>query len=562
MTIKTASRELVLAAPVVDDRAQHSANRPNPQIDTQRSLFAHPHAVSGSTTPITDEIKTQIAERLHDCLQDNKPMVSFHSPRGYQKCKNLFDANALPPHKEPQRPSLLQYCLQARANKQTLEITIDAQKYSVELDDLHFEDGGESASSPVQHMKGKFLLKPNNPSQETKTIHFVEMSPPFDGYALSADDLIQCAAQMALIRQKEQKYHGFKGQFSSANGICRSASLLVVDQFNEFLASATSLPQDFDVHQKVKSLVDELRKGHQRLIPHDTQVEALKQACSSLFRRHQSQSEHAATVPQEQDDARSSELESSEVGTVPDLIEISALEGEGAQNLNGAEVATALVPISEKDIQRTITLLSDLPKLLTDENLPHEDNLTTLNLSLSTIQQEIDQLIQSANQDNFAEWKSSIQQAPLSRSFASNVTQFLKELLMSCHMKEEMQTQEIANLCKSLAKLLGLLKVDAVDFPEDCPLLNPLAANWKIKVSEIEELAVKGYRWVSAGLPKHDFPRALTGKAKEKFEFWKKISNSDNLFDNWWEGCMGFQRNQTLIVDYINQTNAFMAQTN
>ena len=286
MPPKIANRAPVLATHAVNFRSTHSASAPNPYIDTQRSLFAHPHAESQPTTQISDEIKTQIAERLKDCLEGNKPMVSFHSPRGYQKCRSLCDQTIPAPDQDPQRPSLLQYCLQAQARSQDLQITIDEKKYTLKFESLVFEDGGQSATSPVKHIKGQLLLNPENPSEQVKMIRFVEMAPPFDGYALSANDLIKCADQMALIRQDKQNDGEFNGQFSSANGICRSASLLIVDQFNEFL-SKNNLPDNFNVADKVKSLVDELRKGRQGLIPHHDQINALNEACTRLFKQKQ-----------------------------------------------------------------------------------------------------------------------------------------------------------------------------------------------------------------------------------------------------------------------------------
>ncbi len=270
------------------------------QVDDQRSLFAHPKADAQA-------LQRQIAERLGDCLTNNKPMVSFHSPGGFQKCRSLCDPKITAPNKDPQRPSLLQYCIEAQHLGKPIQIEIEDQVYTVEieLNNVKFNEGGPNPTDCVKHMKGKLLLKPQNSSEKTKTIHFVEMSPPFDGYALSADDLIKCAGQMALIRQENQKYSGFKGQFSSANGICRSASLLVVDQFSEFLAKENSLNQDFDVTKKVNSLISHLRSGRQDLIPHSTQVDAIHAACTRLFNRNQqNKTNQEQTEPLEESDAQ------------------------------------------------------------------------------------------------------------------------------------------------------------------------------------------------------------------------------------------------------------------
>ena len=287
MPPKIANRAPVLATHAVNFRSTHSASVPNPHIDTQRSLFAHPHSESQPSTQISDEIKTQIAERLKDCLEGNKPMVSFHSPRGYQKCRSLCDQTIPAPDQDPQRPSLLQYCLQAQASSQDLQITIDEKKYTLKFESLVFEDGGQSATSPVKHIKGQLLLNPENPSEQVKMIRFVEMAPPFDGYALSADDLVKCAEQTHLLRENGQ---AFKGQFSSANGICRSASLLIVDQFNELIHS-NPIDENLNVDKTVEELISTMRcaSGQHGLIPHANQEQAIKEACTELLIRYKTE---------------------------------------------------------------------------------------------------------------------------------------------------------------------------------------------------------------------------------------------------------------------------------
>lgn len=280
---------------VVDACPQaHFNSRPEnvvDQLSARRSLFSHPQTIDPSAQlQWHKQLISQLSERLEDCYLNNKPMVSFHSSTGHNTCKSLCDANTLAPLKVPHYSSLVQLCLQAQMQGRPVQVHFGGQTYEVEIDikNLEFESGGNYEQSPVRHMRGQLFIKKDQ-TQETKTIFFLELAPAFDGYAVSSSDLIKCFDQLVKLRQENSMHNenAFLGQFSSAKGICRSVSLLIVDQFMEALETDKTV-SDCEVSNTVDQLIHKIRiqTANHGIIPHRSQVQSIQHACSVLLKRH------------------------------------------------------------------------------------------------------------------------------------------------------------------------------------------------------------------------------------------------------------------------------------
>lgn len=257
-----------------------------------RSLCAHPKASRSSHT-VDVTLNAEISEQIASCVSQRLPVVSFHSPLGHKACKNLWNANEhLPPSRPARVPSLLHHVLQAKAEAQLLEVEINGVLYQVDILPDQFEIL-EQTDSPAA-IQGRLTLSPKNPTNHSIIeLPFIEFAPAFDGYSLSSDDLLGCHR---LLQQFRQTYcqgpgstpsaslpDGWVGQFASAKGICRAASLLVLDQFAEQLSKVTTR-SSFDSDQAFQELIHvaRIQSGQPNLIPHQLQIQELKKSCEQL----------------------------------------------------------------------------------------------------------------------------------------------------------------------------------------------------------------------------------------------------------------------------------------
>lgn len=334
----------------VDFEGSAQPNNKPPAIDEKRSLYNHPRSV------VAEELKSQITVRLEDCIRvdgasSNRPMVSFHSPRGYQKCKNLCEKGPAP-DKDPQRPSLLQHCLRADANNTPLQVNIRGIEYSVKFEQpIEFVDQGNLNEKPVSYMKGVLILQTSVFGVPEQKINFIEFSPKFNGLALEKNDLLACHAQMMLFRKDSQKPESerFLSQFSSAKGICRSASLLILDQFSEYCAK-NDVSDDFDVSATVDSLIQKARNQskNQGLIPHNTQVEEIKKACDELLNNFKRL--HAQTAQARRGHPKEITVESPETDDeiLTQSLKMDAMPGLQESSDSDNELARPVINESEK----------------------------------------------------------------------------------------------------------------------------------------------------------------------------------------------------------------------
>ncbi len=247
-----------------------------PNSKAKRSVCAHSNN------------NNEMSARLFECINKNQPLVSFHSERGFLQCKHLFNSDKHPkPLQDSRHPSLLQQCLQANKDQRELTIQHEGKEYTVtavinDIDDNSQEERVKRISAGIR------LQSLTNPDDRFE-IQLIEFYPKFDGYALNSDMLLKCHTQLSEFREHHQLENNLTGQFSSAKGICRSASLLVLDQFHEWCNTPNN---QIDVNDEpafrtlVMQFIINARGKKSALIPdhkHRSQVDELVQACRVMY---------------------------------------------------------------------------------------------------------------------------------------------------------------------------------------------------------------------------------------------------------------------------------------
>lgn len=290
---------------------------------TKRTLCAHP----APTETQNANLNTEISARLSDCLSNEQPLVSFHSELGFSNCKHLHNPDNPPGFRNAKRPSLIHQCLQASKEGKSFDIEHDGQMFSVtvEFNDLH----ESNLPDDIKFMKGEVRLANKQNNNDVRRIPFIEFCPKYDGYALSSNVLLKCHSELNQFRTGNELTK-LDGQFSSAKGIGRAPSLIVLDQFKEMceknlINSETVEGAKNLVTQTVNQLITDARdnSSNPNLIPHQSQIDELTAACfeiyqEMIFNRDDQQAEHPAP----------SSAESHNSDDIPGLVEASELEEE------------------------------------------------------------------------------------------------------------------------------------------------------------------------------------------------------------------------------------------
>lgn len=236
------------------------------------------------------ELSTTLWPHLQNCIEHDLPLISFHSPRGFKKCcQLLFDPSNNPG--EPQKPSALQLLLQhcdKTATPRQLSIPTPNGQVVLTLKDILISDNeGKMPTIEAQiEVKG-----PGNTSP--RTLNILEMAPNYDGKALNHQDLTTCFNIAKTFQEKTKgpdKQAPLLGQFSSANGIGRSASLLIMSQFEEFLNEPNSplnkIPTtNEEVRIKVGELINKIRQHPEskKFVHSKKQEDEIVKACINIL---------------------------------------------------------------------------------------------------------------------------------------------------------------------------------------------------------------------------------------------------------------------------------------
>lgn len=219
--------------------------------------------------------------RLQDCIHNNKPLISFSTLRGLRNCHTLMGNELFNSEPDARNPSLLQQCLQKLHSSNSQ----DGKGKPIALGNgytlVGFEPG-ERLEGSVQSIQGKLILQNN---QERVEVDVLQLAPPFNGIAIKSDDLLECHRLMKAKTNRSELTDN-PAQFSSAMGVGRSASLLVLSRFDEQLRNGISLCTT-EPHQMVDQIIQQCRAVRGEEFVHTSeQVKEIKDACAVLAGRY------------------------------------------------------------------------------------------------------------------------------------------------------------------------------------------------------------------------------------------------------------------------------------
>ena len=148
-----------------------------------RSISDHPPANAKF-----QDFGDNVLLRLQDCIDNNKPLISFSTLRGLRNCHTLMDNELFKSEPDARNPSLLQQCLQKLHSSNSQ----DGKGKAIALGNgytlVGFEPG-ERLEGSVQSIQGKLILQNN---QDRVEVDVLQLAPPFNGIAIKSDDLLEC----------------------------------------------------------------------------------------------------------------------------------------------------------------------------------------------------------------------------------------------------------------------------------------------------------------------------------------------------------------------------------
>lgn len=261
------------------------------ESNTTRLIANHPEC-------LPNKLGESLWPHLQNCFDNDVPLISFHSQLGFMKCCHLLGKPDKPNPGEPKKPSALQMILQHGVKKtlngktQAYEVTLHTQDGPITLSLKHPPVTGNEDTLP--YIKAKIDVTVGGNS---KQINVIEMAPKFDGKALNSPDLVTCYKLAEQFKKecmpKDKQPDGQQpktvpGQFASAKGVGRSASLLVMSQFEELLPqliSAHKNTKELNIASVVKDLIranrDKLKMN--QFVHTIEQQKQLIEACQTLY---------------------------------------------------------------------------------------------------------------------------------------------------------------------------------------------------------------------------------------------------------------------------------------
>ncbi len=242
------------APPLLDSTSISNLNAINKDDECDKAAFNEPfvHTLEESKRYNASQPSDSLNKRssslgmhFEECIKNDLPLVSFHSPRGHNKCLDLLNG-ANYTQKMPRNPTALQILLGGgfSEEKQSIQTNIDTGAYGSLTLVLNKNEVENMTNLKVPAIKAKVrVLNANN--QLIKTLEIFEMAPEFDGRALSESNLLACYQQAKKFFNSSLRADAYKkdwpdqlfGQFASAKGIGRSASLSVISLYEGFLSS-------------------------------------------------------------------------------------------------------------------------------------------------------------------------------------------------------------------------------------------------------------------------------------------------------------------------------------
>lgn len=248
----------------------------------KRTLCSQPSAIAYvvGSQPLTSP---SISNRIADCLSNGQPLISFNSKRGFSECRHLLNANHEKPPMPTKKPSLVQQCLQAQSRGMNYQVEHNGKTYTLSAVVNCVQGTEDPTKTPV--IKGHLELVHSTNHEDKIAIPFIELAPAFDGYALKKACLEKCLNELNEFRMENHiQVDRVGGQFSSANGIGRSASLLVLDQFSQWANQQNGqmhTPQA--IQEKVIELITNTRRVQPKAIAREAQVTELIEACRAIY---------------------------------------------------------------------------------------------------------------------------------------------------------------------------------------------------------------------------------------------------------------------------------------
>ncbi len=250
---------------------------------------------------LPNQLQSTLWPHLKNCLDHDIPLISFHSPLGHKMCSHLAKPDRFArPDREPQKPSALQLFMQHGQAK-----TVDGKQYKViqinnengKLVTLTLKPVTMSVSiddAVVPYIEAEVLVEIDG--QPQKPLHILEMSPHYDGNALDQYNLTTCYEitkdfyqEKGFNKDNQSNFPALTGQFSSAMGIGRSASLVVMSQFDELLNTLDTSLTENEIQSKVEKWIESTREttGNLQFIHSAKQLEEIVNACKKMYEQFQ-----------------------------------------------------------------------------------------------------------------------------------------------------------------------------------------------------------------------------------------------------------------------------------
>lgn len=248
-----------------------------------------------------------LGEHFDQCINHDLPLFSFHSPLGHKKCLDLINGTNLA-KSDPRCPTALQILLGSgfsESNNQK-KMIINTESKGRLLLVLNKGDVQEVRDGMVPCIQATVRVF-DQMGNELKPVEIFEMAPGFDGHALTSDNLSKCyvmaksffnhSQSASMIKSDPTAIDQLFGQFASARGSLRSASLLVMSQFESYLQSVdpkfwpcNSLAVELKIHEFIAAG----RSQNVNFLPGARQQQELVSACFDLLNTKKEMAEQFA----------------------------------------------------------------------------------------------------------------------------------------------------------------------------------------------------------------------------------------------------------------------------